>query len=74
MFNLEHCNIRGLIIHILFCKTGVSSYLSTRQILLVSSIKLYMPITTKTKLNIRHSIHVKIQSDKKYIIDCIRNF
>ena len=57
-----------------FCKTGVSSYLSTRQILLVSSIKLYMPTTTKTRLNIRHSIHVRIQHDKKYIIDCILNF
>ena len=36
--------------------------------------KLYMPTTTKTKLNIRHSIHVRIQHDKKYIIDCILNF
>ena len=31
-----------------FCKRSVSSYLSTRQILLVSSIKLYMRTTTKT--------------------------
>ena len=30
-----------------------------------------MPITTKIKLNIRHSIHVRIQHDKKCIIDCI---
>ena len=44
-----------------FCKTGVSSYLSTRQILVINSVKLYMPTTTKTKLNIRHSIHVRIQ-------------
>ena len=71
MFN--HCNIR-VIYPYTFCKTGVSSYLSTKQILLVSSIQLYMPITTKTKLNIRHSIHVRIQHDKKYIIDCIWNF
>ena len=45
-----------------------------RPILLVSSIKLYMPTTNETKLNIRHSIHVTIQHDKKYIIDCILNF
>ena len=30
--------------------------------------------TTKTKLNIRHSIHVRIQHDKKYITDCILIF
>ena len=43
----------------------------------MSSIKLYMP-TTKIKLNItyivKHSIHVRIQHDQKYIIDCILSF
>ena len=30
-----------------FCDTGVSSYMSTREILLVNSVKLYMPTTTE---------------------------
>ena len=40
----------------------------------IISIKLYMLTTTKTKLNIRHLIHVRIQHDKKYITHCILNF
>ena len=65
MFNHKHCNIRGLFIHIHFAKQVFLHI--CQQILLVSSIKLYMPTTTKTKLNIRHSIHVRIQHDNLLI-------
>ena len=75
MFNHYHCNIRGLFIHTHFAKQVFLHICQQRRpILLFSSIKLYMPTTTKTKLNIIHSIHVRIQHDKKYIIDCVLNF
>ena len=69
MFNHWHCNIRGLFIHTHFAKhVFLHICQQCRPLMLASSIKLYMPTTTKTKLNIRHSIHVRIQHDKNILL------